>query len=580
MTTLVNGGRQRIPLDRIAIGDNVRELDADHVDALAASIKLRGLVVPVIVRAAGDDYELVAGYHRVAAHKKLGEANIDAEIRDVDTEHADRAIENVARKQLNPYEEAQAVRAMLADGRLTEDGAAQALGWSRARVTARIKLLELPERAQQLVGAGTIPLSAVDQLRAIGQVSPELLEAVIDFLADGNEWAAERLTREPGWVLDSALREGNRKVFAAHLSQLDSYEIAELRLGKKIEVLLEEAATLHKKLDRYAYGTPAFRFSDEQIDQARAAGVVIEFERGAPVIVDRSLYRELAKDAIRSRVDQLREKAAAVEAERRQARRRTNDTPADPLDEAQREESRQLREIAERAHGVNLDLGASLLNDLATVDPASMDVARFFVLSLLGSDYDDSPYTQNGERVSRLAMSGIRLVIDEFRTDVTKTLKSGERGRLRIDYGDPHKPGEAVKWMWKFIDGAKTAGELYGRALVVIAAEQYASRLVVPTSQRTHPTRWASHKDLAAKALRKLAGPHLPASLKQLEQAIARAHREYDTAVQQHAAGRAAEQRSEQTGAPAEGRVDAGEEAVNDGEDDAVDDAIELAHDD
>ncbi|MFZ0973686.1 MAG: ParB/RepB/Spo0J family partition protein, partial [Solirubrobacteraceae bacterium] len=196
MTTLVNGGRQRIPLDRIAIGDNVRELDADHVDALAASIKLRGLVVPVIVRAAGDDYELVAGYHRVAAHKKLGEANIDAEIRDVDTEHADRAIENVARKQLNPYEEAQAVRAMLADGRLTEDGAAQALGWSRARVTARIKLLELPERAQQLVGAGTIPLSAVDQLRAIGQVSPELLEAVIDFLADGNEWAAERLTRE------------------------------------------------------------------------------------------------------------------------------------------------------------------------------------------------------------------------------------------------------------------------------------------------------------------------------------------------------------------------------------------------
>ena len=263
---------------------------------------------------------------------------------------------------------------MLADGRLTEAGAAQALGWSRARVTARIKLLELPERAQRLVGAGAIPLSAVDQLRAIGQVSPELLEAVIEFLADGNEWAAERLTREPGWVLDSALREGSRKVFAAHLNQLDSYEIAELRLGKKIEALLEEAATLHKKLDRYAYGTPAFRFSDQQIDQARAAGVVIEFERAAPVIVDRSIYRELAKDAIKNGVEQLREKAAALEAERTQARRRTTDTPADPLDEAQREESRQLREIAERAHGVNLDLGASLLNGLATVDPASMDV--------------------------------------------------------------------------------------------------------------------------------------------------------------------------------------------------------------
>ena len=90
-----------------------------------------------------------------------------------------------------------------------------------------------------------------------GQVSPELLEAVIAYLGDGNEWAAERLPREPGWVIDSALRSGSSKVFAAHLTQLDSYEVADLRLGKKTEALLDEAATLHKKLDRYAYGAPA-----------------------------------------------------------------------------------------------------------------------------------------------------------------------------------------------------------------------------------------------------------------------------------------------------------------------------------
>jgi len=74
---------------------------------------------------------------------------------------------------------------------------------------------------------------------------------------------------------------------------------------------------------------------------------------------------------------------------------------------------------------------------LATVDPSDMDVARAFVYGLLGADYDSSPYTQTGERVVRLAVSGIRLVIDEFRTDVTKTRKDGSRGRLRIDYGDP-----------------------------------------------------------------------------------------------------------------------------------------------
>ena len=121
-------------------------------------------------------------------------------------------------------------------------------------------------------------------------------------------------------------------------------------------------------------------------------------------------------------------------------------------------------------------------------------------------------------------------MIDEFRSDVTKTRKDGSRGRLRIDYGDPKEPDAAVKWLWKFVDGARSAGELYGRGLVVIAAEQDASRLVVPPSQRSHPTRWSSHKDHAAKALRKLAGPHLPASLAELERAVKRAHRDYATA--------------------------------------------------
>ena len=69
--------------------------------------------------------------------------------------------------------------------------------------------------------------------------------------------------------------------------------------------------------------------------------------------------------------------------------------------------------------------------------------------------------------------------------------------------------------------------ELYGRALVVIAAEQYASRLVVPQSQQHSPMRWPSHKDHARKALAKLAGPHLPVTLKQVEKAVAKAHSEH-----------------------------------------------------
>ena len=53
------------------------------------------------------------------------------------------------------------------------DGAALALGWPKARVSARVKILELPDSARQMIGAGVIALSAVDQLRAIGRCRPD-----------------------------------------------------------------------------------------------------------------------------------------------------------------------------------------------------------------------------------------------------------------------------------------------------------------------------------------------------------------------------------------------------------------------
>ena len=112
---------------------------------------------------------------------------------------------------------------MLARG-LSEDGAAQALGWSKARVTARMKILELPERAQQLIGADAIALSAVDQLRAIGTVAPELLEAVIAYLDDGNEWAAERLVELADVV-------GHADLFKRHIPPSPRYRGSPARVA-------------------------------------------------------------------------------------------------------------------------------------------------------------------------------------------------------------------------------------------------------------------------------------------------------------------------------------------------------------
>jgi hypothetical protein len=257
--------------------------------------------------------------------------------------------------------------------------------------------------------------------------------------------------------------------------------------------------------------------------------VLIEFEHGSPIITDRKLYRELVKQALERSVDEYRDKAAAAREAKKTQRKAAAAKPADPLAEAKRTHREAIRELADQAHGVNLDLGAALINGLSRVDPNDIDVARFFVYGLLGPDPERSSlYSDAGERVRRIAAHGVRIVIEDFRQDITKTRKGGTRGRLRIDYGDrdvANNATAAITWLWKFIDGAKTAGELYGRALVVIAAERYAaSRVVLPAPQRAHPQHFGSHKDLAEKALAKLAGPHVPASVKQLSKAIDAAH--------------------------------------------------------
>ena len=368
-TSTASSGVAMIALSQIRHDRNVRQqLAASEVDALAQSISLLGQLTPVSVRSDREGgYVLIAGHKRYAALAQLGHAEIRAEIRDDSVaEESERAAENIVRSQLNPYEEALAVKAMLSRG-LSEAGAAQALGWSPQRVGARVKLLELPEAAQVMIGDGRIALSAVDQLRAIGTVSPGLLEALIVFLAEGNEWAADRLAREPGWVLDSALRSTDAAVFAEHLSTVNAHGLAALRLGKKTDALLAQATELHKKLDRYAYGPPTIRFAQEDIDQARAAGVIIEFERAAPIIVDRGVYRELCKAAIKRTVAQLEADVAAREQERKTSRQRGR--AADPVAEAKRAERRDLRELAQQAHGVNLDVGAGLLTGLVDGGP-------------------------------------------------------------------------------------------------------------------------------------------------------------------------------------------------------------------
>ncbi|MEA2350425.1 MAG: ParB family transcriptional regulator, chromosome partitioning protein, partial [Thermoleophilaceae bacterium] len=204
VTPTPHTGELRLCLDDIHVPGNVRDLDPDHVDALAQSIALRGLLVPLIVRHTDRGYELVAGYHRLAACRQLGHPDAPVVVRDHEGSSADSASENVVRKQLTPLEEARAVQAMLDEG-YTLDGAAQALGWTRQLAGARAKILKLPALAQQLVGSGQIPVSAVENLLTVNVVSPPLAQGVAAAVAAGDVHGGE-LASSPGWAIGRGTR--------------------------------------------------------------------------------------------------------------------------------------------------------------------------------------------------------------------------------------------------------------------------------------------------------------------------------------------------------------------------------------
>lgn len=507
-------------LDLIDVGENARELDQEHVEALASSIALRGLIVPLVVRPDGQRFILVAGHHRYAACRKLGLDEVEITLREQEGTSADSAAENVVRKQLSPLEEARAVKQMLDEG-YTLDGAATVLGWNRKLASARAKILDLPESAQRLLGSGELPVSAVATLTKIAEVSPELCEATVAPIAAG-DIRGEQFASNPGWVVGHALREGENKVFGAYLSTLGHHEVSELRLGKKADAAYAEAEALHRQIDRHAYGPPSIRFAEADVDQARAAGVLIEFEHGTPIITDRPLFRELAKQAINRTLDDLRA-AKREDASERASRRAQGGGERTPQQQLEAEHRAAVRQLTARAHGTNLDLGSALLQKLATVDPGDMDVARFFAYGVLGPD--QRGYLGSGDHtVATIAANGIRLVIEEHRTTTTPTLKSGEPGRTRVEYGAVE---DGAAWLWKFVEAARTAGELYGRVLVVFAAQNYAHDLVLPTSQRRGSALPRSRKEAARKAFERLTKTVLPATHTELARALEREARTY-----------------------------------------------------
>jgi ParB family transcriptional regulator, chromosome partitioning protein len=164
-----------------AITPNPRQprqvFDDEAIDELAASIRIVGLLQPVVVRKVmPGHYELIMGERRWRACELAGLSQIPAIVRETpdDDMLRDALIENLHREQLNPLEEAAAYQQLLDDFSATHEELARKVGRSRPHISNTIRLLNLPGGVQKRVAAGV--LSAGHAKALLGVEDPEAQE--------------------------------------------------------------------------------------------------------------------------------------------------------------------------------------------------------------------------------------------------------------------------------------------------------------------------------------------------------------------------------------------------------------------
>lgn len=183
-----------------------RDLEPQALEELAASIKLQGVMQPIVIRPVeveGKDemYEIIAGERRWRAAQMAGLDTIPVVIRDVPDEAAIAMalIENIQRENLNPMEEAIALHRLQTEFELTQQQVADAVGKSRSTITNLLRLMNLTEEVKRMLEYGDLemgharallPLSEEQQIEAAKEVvakgfSVRQTEALVRKIAEG-----------------------------------------------------------------------------------------------------------------------------------------------------------------------------------------------------------------------------------------------------------------------------------------------------------------------------------------------------------------------------------------------------------
>jgi ParB family chromosome partitioning protein len=146
--------------------------DDASIDELARSIARSGVIQPIVVRRAGQGYQIIAGERRWRAAKRAGLARVPIAVRDVPEGQDEKLlewalVENIQRENLNPIEEAVAYRRLTDEFGLTQDDIAAAVGKDRSSIANILRLLKLPQDLRDDVSAGRLSMGHARAMLAL-----------------------------------------------------------------------------------------------------------------------------------------------------------------------------------------------------------------------------------------------------------------------------------------------------------------------------------------------------------------------------------------------------------------------------
>jgi ParB family chromosome partitioning protein len=150
-----------------------KEFDEDELAGLSASIQSHGLLQPLVVRKAGDGFQLIAGERRLRAARRAGLAEVPVTVVEFSDQQVLEAalVENIQRSDLNPIEKAHGFRDYLDRFQMTQEQLAAKLGLDRSTISNLLGVLQLPADVQNWVRSGQITLGHAKVLK--GLTDPE-----------------------------------------------------------------------------------------------------------------------------------------------------------------------------------------------------------------------------------------------------------------------------------------------------------------------------------------------------------------------------------------------------------------------